>query len=97
VARGTLRYEASPRNEEALRQGLIRLVNHGYNERFNGKLRREVLNAEWFATTKQAQVVINQWLRQYNHVRPHHALGKRPSVPEVILVNPPITGTDQGG
>jgi len=26
-----------------------------------------VLNAEWFATTAQAQIVINQWLRQYNH------------------------------
>ncbi|MEM7723996.1 MAG: DDE-type integrase/transposase/recombinase, partial [Pseudomonadota bacterium] len=27
---------------------------NGYNERFNGTLRREVLNAEWFTTTKQA-------------------------------------------
>ena len=30
------------------------------------KLLREVLNAEWFTTTKQAQIVINQWLRQYS-------------------------------
>jgi putative transposase len=70
---------------------------NGYNERFNGTLRREVLNAEWFATTRQAQTVINQWLRQYNHVRPHHALGMRPPVPETILVNNQIAGTDQGG
>jgi putative transposase len=70
---------------------------NGYNERFNGTLRREVLNAEWFATTRQAQTVINQWLRQYNHVRPHHALGMRPPVPETILVNQQIAGTDQGG
>ena len=41
---------------------------NGYNERFNGTFRKEVLNAEWFTTTKQAQIVINQWLRQYNHV-----------------------------
>ncbi|MCB1504457.1 MAG: transposase [Hyphomicrobiaceae bacterium] len=34
---------------------------NGYNERFNGTLRREFLNAEWFATTRQAQVVINTW------------------------------------
>ena len=34
-------------------------------------LRQEVLNAEWFTSTRQAQIVINQWLRQYNHVRPH--------------------------
>ena len=37
---------------------------NGYNESFNGTLRREVLNAEWFATTRQAQAVISQWLRQ---------------------------------
>jgi putative transposase len=36
---------------------------HGYNERFNGTPRHEVLNAEWFTTVKQAQIVINQWLR----------------------------------
>ena len=70
---------------------------NGYNERFNGTLRREILNAEWFATTRQAQTVINQWLRQYNHVRPHHALGLRPPVPETSLVNHQITGTGQGG
>ena len=66
---------------------------NGYNERFNGTLRREVLNAEWFSTTRQAQTVINQWLKQYNHIRPHHALGMRPPVPETILVNPQITGS----
>lgn len=70
---------------------------NGYNERFNGTLRREILNAEWFATTRQAQTVIDQWLRQYNHIRPHHALGMRPPAPETILVNQQITGTDQGG
>ena len=36
---------------------------NGYNERFNGTLRREVLNAVWFATTRQAQVVIDGWLK----------------------------------
>ena len=57
---------------------------NGYNERFNGTLRHEVLNAEWFATTRQAQIVINQWLRQYNHVRPHEALRMRAPAPEII-------------
>ena len=70
---------------------------NGYNERFNGTLRREVLNAEWFASTRQAQVVINLWLRQYNHVRPHHALAMRPPVPETILEKHKITGTVAGG
>jgi putative transposase len=47
---------------------------NGYNERFNGSLRSETLNAEWFPPVRQAQTAINVWLRQYNHVRPHHAL-----------------------
>ena len=67
---------------------------NGYNERFNGTLRREVLNAEWFATTRQAQIVINTWVRQYNHIRPHHALGMRPLVPETVLEKPQIIGPD---
>jgi len=66
---------------------------NGYNERFNGTLRREVLNAEWFASIEQAQIVINQWLRQYNHVRPHQALNMRPPVPETLYQ----TGTEIGG
>lgn len=70
---------------------------NGYNERFNGTLRREVLNAEWFATTRQAQTVINQWLRQYNRIRPHHALGMRPPAPETILEKRSFGGTAQGG
>ena len=57
---------------------------NGYNERFNGTLRREVLNAEWFATIRQAQIVIDQWLKQYNHIRPHQALNMRPPVPEIV-------------
>ncbi len=69
---------------------------NGYNERFNSTLCREILNAEWFATARQAQTVINQWLRRYNHVRPHHALRLRPPVPETSLVNRQITGTGQG-
>ncbi|MBT5303173.1 MAG: transposase [Tateyamaria sp.] len=37
-----------------------------FYERFYGTLRKEVLNAEWFHNTRQAQVAINVWLRQYN-------------------------------
>ncbi len=70
---------------------------NGYNERFNGTLRHEVLNREWFSSVQQAQIVINQWLRQYNHIRPHHALGMRAPVPETLLEKPQISGTDIGG
>ena len=57
---------------------------NGYNERFNGTLRKEVLNAEWFTSIRQAQVVIKTWLKQYNHIRPHQALNMRPPVPETL-------------
>ena len=70
---------------------------NGYNERFNGTLRREVLNAEWFHTTKQAQVAIHIWLRQYKQIRPHHALGMHPPAPETLLDKHQITGTETGG
>ena len=60
---------------------------NGYNERFNGTLRREVLNAEWFSTINQARTVIGIWLRQYNHIRPHQALNMRPPVPETLSRN----------
>ena len=60
---------------------------NGYNERFNGTLRNEVLNVEWFHTVHQAQTAINAWLKQYNHIRPHQALNMRPPVPETLLKN----------
>jgi len=58
---------------------------------------KEVLNAEWFHTTKQAQVAINAWLRRYNQIRPHHALGMRPPVPETLLEKTKISGTEKWG
>ena len=66
---------------------------NGYNERFNGTLRREVLNAEWFTSIRQAQIVIETWLKQCNHIRPHQALNMRPPVPETLSGN----GTKRGG
>jgi len=57
---------------------------NGYNERFNGTLRREVLNAEWFLTIDQAKAVIDKWIKQYNHIRPHMALNMKPPVPETL-------------
>jgi len=63
----------------------------------NGILRQEVLNSEWFHSIKQARVAINIWLKEYNHIRPHHALGMRPPVPETLLEKSKISGTEIGG
>ncbi len=54
---------------------------NGYNESFNGRLRDELLNGEVFYTLKEAQVIIEDWRRHYNHIRPHSALGYKPPAP----------------
>jgi putative transposase len=46
-----------------------------YGESFNGRLRDECLNMEWFRNVVEAKVVIEQWRRQYNEDRPHSSLG----------------------
>ncbi len=48
---------------------------NGSNESFNGTFRRECLDAEQFRSLTEARVVIEAWRRQYNHERPHSALG----------------------
>ena len=48
---------------------------NGYVESFNGKLRNELLNGEIFTTLFEAKVLIEEWRKEYNHVRPHSALG----------------------
>jgi transposase InsO family protein len=60
---------------------------NGYNERFNGTLRDERLNLEYFHTLKEAKVIIGQWMNEYNHIRPHRSLGYRPPAPYVKLRN----------
>jgi putative transposase len=47
---------------------------NGTNESFNGTFRDECLNVEWFRTRAEATVVIEQWRRHYNEVRPHSSL-----------------------
>ena len=55
---------------------------NGYIESFNGKMRGELLNGEIFYTLLEAQVLIEDWRKHYNHQRPHSALGYRPPAPE---------------
>ncbi len=57
-------------------------------ESFNGKLRDELLDREIFYTLTEAKVLIEQWRRQYNTVRPHRALGYRPPAPEATMRTP---------
>ena len=61
---------------------------NGYCESFNGKLRDELLNGELFYSLKEAQIVIEQWRKHYNTIRPHSALGYRPPAPQTFM---PVT------
>ena len=58
---------------------------NGYVESFNGKLRDEILKREIFMTLEEAKVLIEQWRREYNQVRPHSSLGYQPPAPGAIL------------
>ena len=58
---------------------------NGYIESFNGKLRDEVLNREVFDTLFEAKVLVERWRLEYNHIRPHSALGYLPPAPDAIL------------
>ena len=57
---------------------------NGYVESFNGKLRDELLNGEIFMTLFEAQVLIENWRKEYNQFRPHSSLGYRAPAPEVV-------------
>ncbi len=58
---------------------------NGYIESFNGKLRDELLNREIFTNLAEAKILIEQWRREYNQIRPHSALHYRPPAPEAIM------------
>ncbi len=47
---------------------------NGTNESFNGKFRDECLSMEWFRSRREANVVIEDWRKHYNSVRPHSSL-----------------------
>ncbi len=59
---------------------------NGYIESFNGKLRDELLNGEIFTTLIEAKVLISDWRKEYNQVRPHSAKGYKPPAPEAKLL-----------
>jgi len=59
---------------------------NGYIESFNGKLRDELLNREIFTTLTEAKVLIADWRKEYNQVRPHSAKGYKPPAPEARIL-----------
>lgn len=59
----------------------LRLIEPGkpnqnaYIESFNGRLRDECLNENWFLNLHHARVLIEVWRREYNEERPKRVLG----------------------
>lgn len=46
-------------------------------ERFNGSMRDEKLNGEDYNSVLEARVMLEEWIREYNQVRPHRGLGMK--------------------
>ena len=50
-------------------------TQNGYVERFNGSVRKELLNAYVFRIISEVREKIEEWMDDYNMYRPHKALG----------------------
>lgn len=88
--RGAPRYLRSDNGPEFVSRALLKWVTeqaielalidpgkpwqNGTTESFNGKFRDECLAMEWFRNRIEAKVVIEDWRRHYNSVRPHSSL-----------------------
>lgn len=49
---------------------------NGSNESFNGKFRDECLSMQWFKNRVDAKILIENFRREYNEIRPHSSLGQ---------------------
>ncbi|WP_163311843.1 integrase core domain-containing protein, partial [Enterobacter cloacae] len=49
-------------------------TDNSFVETFNGSLRDECLNVNWFASLAEAQELLEAWRQDYNESRPHSAL-----------------------
>lgn len=52
-------------------------MENGFVESFNGRLRDEGLNVEWFSSLDDARRKLAKFREHYNHQRPHSALADR--------------------
>lgn len=52
-------------------------IQNAHCESFHGRLRDECLNEHWFLSLGDARQIIEAWRQDYNHARPHSALGYR--------------------
>lgn len=55
-------------------------TDNPFIESFNGSLRDECLNTNWFMSREDAKEKIETWRQDYNHFRPHSSLADVPPV-----------------
>ena len=68
-------------------------MQNGHVESFNGRLRDECLNANWFRNLMDARAKITAWRDEYNGERPHSSLDYRtPNEFAAILKSSVMTG-----
>ena len=53
-------------------------AQNGYIERFNRTYREAILDAYLFSSIQEVQAISEEWLEEYNAIRPHEALGGLP-------------------
>ena len=83
VARSALEYRNRKAAKDApvvtrMKELSAQYPRYGYRriaESFNGKFRDECLSLEWFRSRAEAKVLIEEWRRHFNEVRPHSSLG----------------------
>ena len=68
-------------------------TQNAFIESFNGRLREECLNANWFLSLADARRKIASWQRDYNEERPHSSLGYLP--PQVFAATQVVSGALQ--
>ena len=89
---GAPRYVRSDNGPEFISRAILRWVTeanidtahidpgkpwqNGSNESFNGKFRDECLSMQWFKNRIDAKILIEEFRRQFNEVRPHSSLGQ---------------------
>ena len=54
-------------------------TQNGYVARFNGSVRKELLNAYVFRSLSEVREKVQEWMDDYNEYRPHKALGYKSS------------------
>ena len=54
---------------------LRRSATGGEHQSFHDKFRRECLGREMFYTLSESRVVIGDWRKKFNQIRPHRSLG----------------------